>query len=287
MRTVTSAYAYCSGLYDMPIRNIGPGHIKDAMEQGYVIPTMGKDKGKKRYASINTKERIKSMCNLMFDYAVERRLVLSNPARAFKIGNLLEEIQKKSKGKIPFTQEQVNELWKYVDDIAFVDMVLIAMYTGYRPQEVAVLETKNIFLDENKIIGGMKTENGRDRVVPIHPTIKPLVEKRYLQATERYHSDRLFNDPKGQQSTKMTYDMYRGRFTNVMKEMGFKGLTPHCTRHTFSTQAKRCGMDSGIRKRIMGHSLNGDVTESVYTHPTFEDLVHEMNKLDFSVGESV
>ena len=81
----------------------------------------------------------------------------------------------------------------------------------------------------------------------------------------------------------MTYDMYRGRFTNVMKEMGFKGLTPHCTRHTFSTQAKRCGMDSGIRKRIMGHSLNGDVTESVYTHPTFEDLVHEMNKLDFSV----
>ena len=36
----------------------------------------------------------------------------------------------------------------------------------------------------------------------------------------------------------MTYDMYRGRFTNVMKEMGFKGLTPHCTRHTFSTQVK-------------------------------------------------
>ncbi|MBE5951703.1 MAG: hypothetical protein E7260_08955 [Lachnospiraceae bacterium] len=31
MRTVTSAYAYCSGLYDMSIRNIGPGHIKDAM----------------------------------------------------------------------------------------------------------------------------------------------------------------------------------------------------------------------------------------------------------------
>ena len=85
----------------------------------------------------------------------------------------------------------------------------------------------------------------------------------------------------------MTYDMYRGRFMNVMKEMGFKGLTPHCTRHTFSTQAKRCGMDAGIRKRIMGHSLDKDVTESVYTHPTFRDLVHEMNKLDFSVMEYV
>ena len=195
IRTITCAYAYCSGLYAMPVRKIGPGHIKDAMENGYVIVTTGKDKGKKRYASPNTQERIKSMCNLMFDYATERRIVLSNPARAFKIGSLLNEIQKKSRGKIPFTPEQVLELWKFVDDIPFVDMVLIAMYTGFRPQEVAILETKNIFLDENKIIGGIKTENGRDRVVPIHPDIKHLVEKRYIQATERYHSDRLFNTP--------------------------------------------------------------------------------------------
>lgn len=195
----------------------------------------------------------------------------------------MDEIKKKSKGKIPFTQEQVNELWEYVEDIPFADMVLIALYTGFRPQELAIIETKNVLLDEDKIIGGTKTEYGIDREVPIHPTIKPLVEKRYRQATERFHSDRLFNDPKGQVSTKLTYDMYRGRFTNVMKEMGFTGLTPHCTRHTFSTQAKRCGMDSGIRKRIMGHSLNGDVTESIYTHPTFEDKRHEMNKLDYGV----
>lgn len=282
-RTITSAYAYCSGLYDMPIRQIGPGHIRDAMEKGFIIPTMGKDKGKQRFASVGTKERIKSMCNLMFDYAVEHRLVVSNPARAFKIGDLLDEIKKKSKGKIPFTQEQVNDLWKYVEDIPFADMVLIALYTGFRPQELAIIETKNVLLDEDKIIGGMKTEYGIDREVPIHPMIKPLVEKRYRQATERFHSDRLFNDPKGQVSTKLTYDMYRGRFTNVMKEMGFTGLTPHCTRHTFSTQAKRCGMDSGIRKRIMGHSLNGDLTESIYTHPTFEDKKHEMNKIDYGV----
>lgn len=38
------------------------------------------------------------MCNLMSDYALERRIILTNPARAFQIGNLLNEIQKKSKG---------------------------------------------------------------------------------------------------------------------------------------------------------------------------------------------
>lgn len=40
---------------------------------------------------------------------------------------------------------------------------------------MAILETKNIFLDENKIIGGIKTDNGIDRVVPIHPAIEPKV----------------------------------------------------------------------------------------------------------------
>lgn len=88
------------------------------MNKGYIIATRGKDKGNKHYASIGTQERIKAMCNLMFDYALERRLISVNPARQFKVGNLLEEIKKKSKGKIPFTQDQVNELWKYVDDAA-------------------------------------------------------------------------------------------------------------------------------------------------------------------------
>lgn len=91
---------------------------------------------------------------------------------------LLDEIKKKSKGKVPFSTEQVNKLWQYLDDIPYVDMVLIAIYTGFRPQELVVLEVDNVFLDENKLVGGMKTEAGTDRVVPIQPAIKNLVERR-------------------------------------------------------------------------------------------------------------
>ncbi len=56
-------------------------------------------------------------------------------------------------------------------------MILIGIYTGFRPSEVAALRVENVFLDENKLIGGMKTEAGTDREVPIHPFIKPLIEK--------------------------------------------------------------------------------------------------------------
>ncbi len=59
-------------------------------------------------------------------------------------------------GKIVFTTDQIAELWKYVDDIRWVDMVLIGIYTGFRPQELAIIETINVHLDEDKIIGGMK-----------------------------------------------------------------------------------------------------------------------------------
>ena len=71
MRTIRSAYSYCSGLYDEPINNIGPGHIKDVMKSGYIVVSKRGKVGVRKYASDGVKESIKSMCNLMFDYALE------------------------------------------------------------------------------------------------------------------------------------------------------------------------------------------------------------------------
>ena len=88
-RTVKSAYNYSSGLYKMKMRDIRTFHLKECMDKGFVIPTTGKDKGKKRYATANTKSRMKSMYNLMFDYAMEHEIVDKNYARMF---NLDEDI---------------------------------------------------------------------------------------------------------------------------------------------------------------------------------------------------
>lgn len=285
MRTVTSAYAYCSGLYDMPVRKIGPGHIRDAMEQGYVIPTTGKDKGQKRYASINTQERIKSMCNLMFDYALERNLVLTNPARAFKIDKLLQEIEQKTKKKKPFSDADVELLWEYHEMVPFADIVLIGIYSGFRPQELVLLRTENVFLNEGYIIGGIKTSNGIDRVVPIHPKIKELVAFRYQQATELYHSEFLLNIPYGSSFKPFTYDTYESRFHNVMDALNLVGFTPHCTRHTFASQAEMFGLRERAIKLIMGHSLKGDVTDYHYKHTGHKYLYDEICKIEFGKGE--
>lgn len=285
IRTVTSAYAYCSGLYYMKIRQIGAGHIKDAMNHGYVIETRGKNKGQRKYASPCTQERIKSMCNLMFDYALERNLVLTNPARAFKIDKLLQEIEQKAKMKKPFSDADVELLWEYHEMVPFADIVLIGIYSGFRPQELVLLRTENVFLDEGYIIGGIKTSNGIDRMVPIHPMIKDLVAFRYQQAKELYHSEFLLNIPYGSSFKPFTYDTYESRFHNVMDALNLVGFTPHCTRHTFASQAEMCGLRERAIKLIMGHSLKGDVTDYHYKHTGHKYLYDEICKIEFGKGE--
>lgn len=276
-RTITSAFSYCSTLYNIKMRDIRVYHLQECMEKGYVIPERGKDKGKKRYATAGTKARMKSMFNLMFDWAYARDIVDKNYARAFDVGKEIREQQKRDKRKnIPFSQEEVNILWENINKVEFVDMVLIGIFSGWRPQELSILRVEDIDLEEEVMFGGLKTDAGKNRCVPINPRIKDLIVNRYNEAKEM-KSEYLFNDVNGQQGTHMTYDKYRGRFNKVMKRLGMEHH-PHETRHTFITKAKKVGVDEYILKRIVGHSIP-DITENVYTHRDFEELREEMNKI--------
>ena len=277
-RTITSAYRYCSGLYNMKMRDIRIYHLQECMDKGYIIPDRGKEKGQKRYASACTKGRIKSMFNLMFDWAYAREIVDRNYARAFELDKetKIKQVREKRKNTI-FSKEEIDLLWKNVDKIAFVDMVLCGIYSGWRPQELAILKIKDIDLELQVMYGGMKTDAGKDRCVPIHPLIQPLIEKRYAEAKE-LGSNYLFNDINGQQGIYMTYDKYRGRFNKVVERLQMDHH-PHETRHTFITKAKRVRMEEYILKRIVGHAIN-DNTEKTYTHREIEELKAEMRKIE-------
>lgn len=155
-----------------------------------------------------------------------------------------------------------------VEKIKFADMILIAIYSGWRPQELSILKVKDIDLEEDIMTGGMKTEAGTDRVVPIHPLVRDLIVARVADAKE-LGSEYLFNDPDGQQGTYMTYDKYRVRFNKVMKRLEMIHH-PHETRHTFITKAKKYRMDDNLLKLIVGHAIV-DITERVYTHRVMDD----------------
>ena len=46
------------------------------------------------------------------------------------------------------------------------------IYTGLRPTELLEIQTENVHLDEKYMAGGMKTEAGKDRIIPLNDKIQ-------------------------------------------------------------------------------------------------------------------
>lgn len=262
-RTVISAYTHSAPLYH---RNFAAITIQDMRE------TIASCK------SPHIQSRMKSLYNLMYDFAVEAEIVEINKARQFSVKGLEKAKRKVVKEKIPISDAHVHALESDYE-FGYNRMILIGIYSGFRPSELCQLQRKNVHLEENYIIGGMKTEAGEDRYVPIHPKIKDFI--RYYYERTNGSDEFLIKAEDGQNDTVMTFDKYRARFNKSMKRIGATGLyTPHCTRHAFITSGKKNDMDEYALKMIVGHEIN-DVTERVYTHRDSDFLQKEILKIKY------
>lgn len=261
-RTIIAAYNHVKGIWHRDFASLSIQDMRDAIENPDNTPSV--------------QGRIKSMFNLMYDFAVEAEIVDINKARQFSVKGLEKKKKKDKKDKIPISPSHVSALEKDYE-YGYTRMILIGIYTGFRPSEICQLHRCNIHLEENYIIGGMKTEAGENRYVPIHPKIKEYIEYYYNRTTE--NDKYLIKAEDGQIDSIMTYDKYRSRFKKSMERIGADGLySPHCTRHTFITNAKAAKMDEYALKMIVGHEIV-DVTEEVYTHRDEIFLQEEILKI--------
>jgi len=258
IRTWRAAYMHLSELHDMTFADIRPRHIETCI--GHTN------------AHSSTKLRMKSLCNLLYKYAIKNEIATINYAE------LCDRI-KPDPPKIirkPFTEDEIRMLWQHFD-IPNVDLILIAIYMGWRPQELTRLKLSDVKLDTGTysgyIIGGIKTAAGINRLVPIHSDIFDLVYRRYVISKKRC-SEYLISKRDG---TPITYSGYRYIFNVIMNRLKITHL-PHDTRHTFVTMSKDCGLDEYILKIIVGHTIS-DVTERVYTHRRVSQLTAEITKL--------
>ena len=277
-RTISSAWAYCSVVYNMRARDLRARHIKGCIDDGFVIRD-----GEKIPATPNIKSRIKSLFNLMLDYALEYEIVDKNYARTFNLSDeVLEEKEEARRSHLPFTDEEMKKLWDNVDIVPYVDVILIQCYSGWRPQELGLIRLENVDLKNWTFMGGMKTKAGINRVVPIHSKIRPLVERKYKQALE-LGSEYLINCTDGSGKSKndllMTYDKLRPRFEKIKGIVNLNSLHRcHDGRMHFITMAKKYGVDEYAIKYMVGHAID-DITEKVYTKRDPDWLKTEIEKL--------
>lgn len=279
---IKSGYSYCTPLYNKKFREISILDMKNCINNATRIVDRGKYKGEEKIASPSCKEAMKYIFNHMYSYAIEARIVDRNYAKEFTLDKkIFQEKEANRKEKIPFTKEELQTLWKASEFVPFADIILYACYSGWRPGELIRLKVENVNLNDEYIRGGIKTTAGKNRVVPIHPIVKPIVEKYYNQAIE-IGSEYLFNDPSKKKGINgLSKDQYLSRFNNVIIALNFRTeLTPHYTRHTFISMAKsrEVNMNEYILKLIVGHDI-GDVTEHIYTHREIQDLKAEINKI--------
>ena len=277
-KSVTSAWAYCSGVYKMRVMDIRARHVKGCMEEGIVVI-----RGKEQHPSATMKNQIKSLFNMMLDYALEYELVDRNYSRTFNLTEeTVKEIQSVKKEHIAFTDEEMDLLWANVSSKQGIDIMLIQCYSGWRPQELGLLELKDVDLENWTFRGGMKTDAGENRVVPIHSRIQDLVLRKYQEA-EALGSPYLLNwtDPnnRNKKNLKLTYARYQKAFERIRDELKLNpNHRPHDGRTHFVTMAKRYGVDEYAIKYMVGHKIS-DITEKVYTRREFAWLREEIEKI--------
>ena len=276
---IKAAYKYCSLLYNRKFREISIRDMKNCIDKGTIIIDRGKYKGEERTASPSTKESIKYLFNHMFAYAIEARIIDRNYAKEFTLDKkVFEEKEQNHKEKIPFSDKELDKLWKSIEFVPFADMIIYGCYSGWRPGEIIKLKVEDVDLDNGFIKGGIKTTAGKNRIVPIHPLVKSIIEKYYKEAIE-VGSEYLFNDATKKTGIGLSRDQYLSRFNKVITQLNFrKEITPHYTRHTFVTRAKKANMNEYILKLIIGHDI-GDLTEHVYTHRELDELKKEIRKI--------
>ena len=271
-RCIRNAWDYCSSIENMNIREIRTKHIKQCIEHACIV-----EEDTTRYPTPIVKKRMKILIGQLFDYAIEYELASHNYAHDFTLSKTLDEqIAENHQPHIAFTNDEMKLLWNNVNIIPYVDMILIQCYSGWRPGELCILKIENVDLENGFFSGGLKTVNGKNRLVPIHSKIMPLVQKRYEEAVSN-GSDYLFNSKYKSQGIHNA--TYRKDFNTVCKTLK---LNPkhraHDCRVQFVTMAKRYGVDEWAIKRIAGHAIK-DITESVYTERSPEWLKSEIEKI--------
>lgn len=228
-------------------------------------------------------ESVRLMVNLYKNldaYALQEDIIDKGYAQHIKISNITAN----TRTKTTYTYEQIDYLWNikpldYKEEF-IRDFLLILLYTGCRAEELLSIYTKNVFLDKNYFVGGIKTKAGINREIPIHPRIKPLFMKYYNSQNEF-----LFMMPNGRR-TNYDYYLYHYRLNFIKKHPLLEHHTAHECRHTLRTELEKMNVKEVIINSIIGHS-NDNVGLDIYTHTTIEEKLEAIKLINYKEQEKL
>ena len=212
-----------------------------------------------------TRENMKAVIGLLYKYAIPRHQATMNLAEYLHTGD------NDKSTRPPFSPEQVERIRQRIGITPYADVVYVLIYTGFRPAELFSL-TKDSYHD-GILIGGIKTEAGKDRAVPVSPRIMPIIE-------ERVSTCHGFLFPR-ENDEQMSVAYFRDCcFYPVLAAAGIQPLpttehpayyTPYSCRHTFANLLKGAPGSDVDKAKLIGHA-DYSTTKKMYQSAELEAM---------------
>mgnify|MGYP001024546999 FL=1 len=238
--SLCSAFKHCSALVNKPYKQIKAFQMQETID--------GCGKG------YSTQGAIKNLWGHLDRFALELDVV----SRCYSELLTSDPIPPTTRDR--FSDELIEQLWNHAGE-PWVDSVLIFIYSGWRISELLNLKTADIDLQTGTMKGGTKTKAGKNRLVPIHSLIRPMVEARLAEGGEYLIQ---------WQGHRCSESQYRVIWKGLSERLHIPG-TPHSCRHTFESMLDSAGANRKCIDLLMGHTSK-DTGNRVYNHKTLDEL---------------
>jgi len=218
-------------------------------------------------AGKRTHENMKCVAGLLWHYAYDRELVDRDITQNLYIGKGVTVKRE------PITEKELRIIKAAIGKEKYAEYVYAHCFLGFRPGEFLALRKSDLRTIDGQLvlIGGSKTDAGRDRPVPVPPPILDIINSRMAQPG----TDLLFprEDQRRGILLPMSHDYYNKHiFKPMMKKLNIaEGKVPYCARHTYSDKLKQAKGDDAAKAKLMGHT-DYAFTQSAYQSVTPRDL---------------
>lgn len=203
-----------------------------------------------------------------YSFCVKKEYILNN------ISQKLEIIPVQEKERVYLTEEEFKVLEAAVKP-AIAKLILNSLfYTGMRISECLNLSLQDVDLKIG-VITVRNTKSKRDRLLPIHKDLKPLLQD-YLNTWRQGNACRYFFTANNK--NRVSPDYINRVLHETTQTLGWnKKVTCHSIRHSFASRLVENNVNIVNIQKLLGHSDLS--TTSIYTHTNMIELFKAVNSI--------
>ena len=247
-----SAYLKLAPLYKKKFQDLRTGHYQVIVDEFVNIQ------------SRSSLEKYKALVGLLYNYAIMNDILNKNYGKFIELPTEVKEEKQR------FSDLNIKKLFDKDDDHV-VKIILVMIFTGFRPGAALALTRFSYNSKDKVLVGGIKTEAGTNRPIPVHPLIQ-----KYIDYFLSLNGDRLLCRPDGRAYTLNNFR--KKHYYSVLEKLDLPKLPPHRCRHTFISMLQTADVEPVSVLKLGGHK-DYTFASNTYTHLELQKLRIGIDKM--------